>query len=52
LDALGKKMDAGLRTVDADIRELRGDMSLRTQLLAAAVIIIAAVLGLIGAAIF
>ena len=47
-----KKMEAGFAKVDADIRELRGDMSsLRTELLAAA-IILAALVGLIGAAIF
>jgi hypothetical protein len=46
--AADKKMDEGFARVDADIRELRGDIkSLRKELLAAAVIILAGVLGLI-----
>lgn len=50
-------MDAGFdkadERMDAEIREVRGDMrSLRKELLAAAVIIIAALLGLVAASIF
>jgi hypothetical protein len=44
-----KKMDEGFARVDSDVRELRGDISgLRKELLGAAVIVIAALLGLIG----
>jgi len=44
-----ERMDAGFARVDSDIRELRGDLSgLRKELLVAAVIVIAALLGLIG----
>jgi hypothetical protein len=49
MDALDKKMDEGFARVDSDVRELRGDMTgLRKELLVAAVIVIAALLGLIG----
>jgi hypothetical protein len=44
-----ERMDAGFARVDSDVRELRSDMTgLRKELLVAAVIVIAALLGLIG----
>ena len=46
VDALAKKVDDGFARVDADIRELRGDMNaLKYGLLSATVVILATILG-------